>query len=96
MKHVKKIKKLALCIGAVLMQLEVGSVNADSSVGVDTALGNAMNPPGRNAIPREVDPDGIDTIRRSPTGQLYSLPPLAPEQDKRQMPGISVAVLRQV
>ena len=68
-----RMKTLAACIGMALAQWS-GSTFADSAVGVDNALGNAMNPPGRSAVPRPVASDGFDTVRRSPTGQLYGVP----------------------
>jgi hypothetical protein len=82
MKYVKQMKKIALCVGVVVLQLEASVANADSANGVDTALGNALNPPGRNGIPRQVDPDGVDAVRRSPTGQLYGVPYAESEQTK--------------
>ena len=38
------------------------------------ALGNSLNPPGRSAVPRPMASDGYDTVRHSPSGQLYGLP----------------------
>lgn len=70
-----RLKLLVTCMGIALAQWAPGSAMADSGVGVDTALGNALNPPGRSAIPRPVAADGYDTVRRSPSGQLYGLPP---------------------
>ena len=69
-----RLKTFAACIAAALAQWGAGSALADSGVGVDTALGNALNPPGRSTVPRPLDPDGSDAVRRSPTGQLYGLP----------------------
>ncbi|MFO1216884.1 MAG: MtrB/PioB family outer membrane beta-barrel protein [Burkholderiaceae bacterium] len=48
--------------------------HADSAVGVDTALGNGLNPPGRPSLPRPLAPDADDAVRRSPSGQLYGVP----------------------
>jgi hypothetical protein len=84
MKYGTRVKILAVCIGAIFAQLEANSALADSGVGVDTALGNALNPPGRSSIPREVDPDGVDAVRRSPTGQLYGIPLVESEEAKKQ------------
>jgi hypothetical protein len=75
-----RIKLLAACIGAALAQWGTGSALADSAVGVDTAIGNALNPPGRSAMPRPIADDAADTVRRSPSGQLYGLPPAPPGQ----------------
>jgi hypothetical protein len=82
MKNGIHMKKIVVCIGIALAQFEAGSALADSAVGVDTALGNALNPPGRTSVPREVDPDGVDTVRRSPTGQLYGVPAIPPTQSQ--------------
>jgi hypothetical protein len=68
------MKIIAACVGIALAQWSAGSAFADSAVGVDTALGNALNPPGRSAVPGRVADDGYDTVRRSPSGQLYGLP----------------------
>ena len=69
-----RIKSMSVCVAVALAQWGAGSALADSAIGVDTALGNAMNPPGRSAIPRPLAEDGYDTVRRSPTGQLYGVP----------------------
>ena len=69
-----RMKLFASCVVAALAQWSAGGALADSGVGVDTALGNALNPPGRSNVPRPLDQDGFDTVRRSPTGQLYGLP----------------------
>jgi hypothetical protein len=84
MKNENRMKIIAICIGAIFAQIEAGTALADSAVGVDTALGNALNPPGRSSIPREVDPDGVDAVRRSPTGQLYGVPLAETESAKKQ------------
>ena len=69
-----RMKIFGLCIAAALAQWGSSQALADSAVGVDTALGNALNLPGRSTLPQALDPDGSDTVRRSPTGQLYGLP----------------------
>ena len=73
-----RTKIISACVAAALAQLSAGSALADSAVGVDTALGNTLNPPGRSAVPRPVgkdhDNDNFDTVRRSPSGQLYGVP----------------------
>ncbi len=68
------MKTMVACVGMALAQWGAGPAFADSAVGVDTALGNAINPPGRSGVPRTLATDGFDTVRRSPTGQLYGLP----------------------
>lgn len=74
MKHRPHLKLLAYCVAAALAQFAGGNALADSAVGADTALGNALNPPGRSAMPRPLAGDGFDTVRHSPSGQLYGIP----------------------
>ncbi len=69
-----RLKLLVLGIGAALLQWAAPSVYADSAVGVDMANGNVLNPPGRSAVPRPLSAEGLDTVRRSPSGQLYGIP----------------------
>ena len=69
-----RMKMLVVCIGVALAQWGAGSALADSAVGVDMANGNALNPPGRSAVPRPMAEDGFDTVRHSPSGQLYGVP----------------------
>lgn len=69
-----RMKMLAASIGVALAQWGAGSALADSAMGVDMANGNALNPPGRTSVPRPMAEDGLDTVRHSPTGQLYGLP----------------------
>lgn len=69
-----RMKMLAVSIGVALAQWGSGAAFADSAVGVDMANGNDLNPPGRSAIPRPMADGGYDTVRRSPTGQLYGVP----------------------
>ncbi len=69
-----RMKMLAAGVGLALAQWGAGPALADSAVGVDMALGNALNPPGRSIVPRALADDGLDTVRRSPSGQLYGLP----------------------
>jgi Putative outer membrane beta-barrel porin, MtrB/PioB len=72
---------LAASLGAALVLLGAGSARADSATGVDTALGNALNPPGQPGVPRALADDYSDTVRRSPTGQLYPMPPDPAERE---------------
>ena len=84
----------ALLTSAVLAQgMAVNSVSADSGVGFDTALGNALNPAPINPTTagRWMDEEGMGTrvpAARTPTGQLYNIPldpgeePEAKEGDK--------------
>ena len=74
-----RLKTLVICIGVAIAQWGAGSAYADSAVGVDMANGNTLNPPGRSAMPRALAEDGADTVLRSPTGQLYSMPSEVPD-----------------
>jgi hypothetical protein len=65
---------LGLLAFAVLAGWGADAARADSAVGVDTALGNAFNPPGRSVLPRALVVEGTDSVRRSPSGQLYGVP----------------------
>jgi hypothetical protein len=93
------MKMLVVSIGVALAQWGAGPAFADSAVGVDMANGNALNPPGRSAVPRPMVDEGIDTVRRSPTGQLYGAPyEVASESSKTESGwdysgGIEVGVL---
>ena len=69
-----RLKMITYCVGVALAQWAATPALADSGVGVDTALGNALNPPGRSSVPRPLDNDASDSVRRSPTGQLYGIP----------------------
>ena len=51
--------------------------SADSAVGVDTVLGNALNP-GRPAGPFVLDQDAL-IASHSPFGRLYGLPTIMDE-----------------
>jgi hypothetical protein len=82
-----RMKLMAACIGVALAQWGAGPALADSGVGVDTALGNALNPPGRSAVPRPVAPEGYDTVRHSPSGQLYGVPYDASDEGSNKTDG---------
>ena len=67
--------RLAWLIGAALAQMVITSAQADSGTGVDTMLGNAMNPATvGNSGSR--DPDGLGETQyaRTPTGLLTQEP----------------------
>jgi hypothetical protein len=74
---------IAACVCATLMALMTGhaigqsSIN-DSASGVDTVLGNALNP-GRPSAPIPQDP-AASYFRRSPSGWLYPIPFVLPEE----------------
>jgi len=70
-----RIKLLAVCIGAALAQMASLPVLADSGAGVDTVIGNIMNPgyptgPARQTAETEV-------VKRTPSGQMYGFAPAA-------------------
>ena len=69
------------CLGLIAAQLVAGTARADSATGVDTALGNTLNPPGRSGIPRIRAEEDADTVRHSPTGQMYGMPYDRADQD---------------
>ena len=69
-----RLKMITYCVGVALAQWAAAPALADSGVGVDTALGNALNPPGRSSVPRALDTEAFDSVRHSPTGQLYGVP----------------------
>jgi hypothetical protein len=77
----------ALIAAAVLALLQTGSARADSAVGADTALGNALNPPGRSLVPHPLTLDADDAVRRSPSGQLYGIPSARPEVRRKSEGG---------
>ncbi|MBI4986397.1 MAG: MtrB/PioB family outer membrane beta-barrel protein [Rhodocyclales bacterium] len=76
-----RIKILAASVAAALAQMAY----ADSGVGVDTVMGNAMNPRPINTTTRggAIDAEGMGTrepAARTPTGQMYNMP-LAPTEE---------------
>lgn len=70
-----RLKYLAGSLAIALAPLGAGIAIADSGVGVDTNLGNAMNPYAIGPV-RERDPDGMgqEEHRRTPTGFLHAPP----------------------
>ena len=70
-----RVKLIALCVSTALAQLvTTNAARADSGFGVDTTLGNAMNP--RYGDFRDKDPDGLgqNEFSRTPTGFLEAKP----------------------
>lgn len=86
MNNSPRMKLLTLCIGAALAQMASLPVLADSGVGVDTVIGNAANPGYAAGTPVVSDPDS-PPLQRTPTGQLYSFPPLKDDVEKGQVTG---------
>ena len=66
---------LATLVGLALGSGAAGPAFADSGNGVDTALGNALNPGGVTRA-RDKDPDGLGEAQhsRSPTGLMTAEP----------------------
>ena len=78
-------KLLVVLLGAVGGQLAASAVQADSGIGVDTTLGNALNP-GTVPLIQFKDPEGLGESQhsRSPTGFLGEEPNLIREPNKTQ------------
>lgn len=76
--RIRRYHLLASCACATLTQLAADPVMGDSGTGVDTVLGNALNP-GRPAGPIPYDPDA-SFGKRSPSGWLYGIPYVLPEE----------------
>ena len=76
-----RTRLLALFISAAIAQLATGTALADSGVGVDTNVGNALNPRTVSSVRGEKDPDGMGEIpnSRTPTGLLNQEPSLKKE-----------------
>ncbi len=86
MNNSPRIKLLTLCIGAALAQMAGMQALADTAVGVDTANGNAANP-GYLTAPVNLDAEWA-AVKRTPSGQLYSIPAAdTPEAAKGQLSG---------
>jgi hypothetical protein len=75
-------KFIVACVSAAIAQLSAVA-KADSGVGVDTILGNAMNP-YTSSTGQQKDPDGLgqNTNSRSPTGLLAQEPSVVKEPNK--------------
>jgi hypothetical protein len=86
MNNSPRMKLLTLCIGAALAQMASLPALADTAVGVDTVIGNAANPGYAAGIPVEHDADAPPVLR-TPTGQMYSFPPLKDDVAKGQAVG---------
>jgi hypothetical protein len=83
MNNSPRMKLLTLCIGAALVQMASLSAHADSGVGVDTVIGNAANPGYAANSPVLRDADAA-APKRTPSGQLYSFPPVLDGVEKGQ------------
>lgn len=75
-----RLKLIVLCVAAATAQLASPAARADSGIGVDTVLGNALNPRTFSSVGRS-DPEGLSDIEnsRSPTGFLNLEPRLIRE-----------------
>ncbi|TRZ67917.1 MAG: hypothetical protein D4S02_04450 [Rhodocyclaceae bacterium] len=75
-----KVKLLTWWTCLALAQMAAGNALADSAIGVDTALGNAMNTMPNVARPQDADyPAG----KRTPTGKFYDIPSAAPDEPNK-------------
>lgn len=74
---------LAVLVGAALAQFAALPARADSGTGVDTALGNTMNPAGLSSA-RDKDADGLGEAShsRTPTGFMIADPWALTEPNK--------------
>jgi hypothetical protein len=76
-----KLSVILLCIA--IMPLALTNARADSGVGVDTSLGNWLNPSGTsNKIEKDPDGLGIQEYSRTPTGFLVTRPYLPTTPNK--------------
>jgi hypothetical protein len=75
-----RARRFASRVCATLAQLTAGAAMGDSATGVDTVLGNALNP-GRLAAPIPHDPDA-SLGKRSPSGWLYLIPYALPDEPR--------------
>lgn len=80
-----RMKMIALCVSAALAQMTANLAYADSGVGVDTTVGNALNPRSVSTI-GDRDPDGMGQTeyQRSPTGFLNLEPSQSRESSKTE------------
>jgi hypothetical protein len=69
---------------ALVVSLSVSSAWADSGSGVDTSLGNALNPAGSSMKEKDASGLGVQEFSRSPTGFLVTRPtsPLSWSKDE--------------
>lgn len=70
-----RLKLTALCVAAAVAQLAATAAQADSGIGVDTTLGNALNPRTFSSVGYN-DPEGLGETAnsRTPTGLLNQEP----------------------
>ncbi len=80
----RALSHLGLCVCAALAPMAADPAAADSQVGVDTILGNELNP-GPPGAPIPYDPDA-GLRKRSPSGWLYGFP-YATREEKRTAEG---------
>lgn len=91
MKIHPRMKTLAYCVSIALAQLAINTAYADSAVGNDTVIGNAMNP-GYPGTPVVLDSDAV-AAKHSPSGQLYGIPSRAPEEGDKTTGFVEIGVL---
>jgi hypothetical protein len=80
MKTRPRFNVIVVCLQAALAQLTMSAARADSGVGVDTTVSNALNSfPYRAPMAKDPDGLGLTPAPRSPTGFLNAQPaPLVP------------------
>ena len=72
-----RLKLLVLIVSLTVLPFAASNARADSGNGVDTSLGNALNPAGTSSA-KEKDPNGlgIQEFSRNPSGFLVTRPNL--------------------
>src|SRR5215210_3380224 len=74
--------KLATPLCAALAQLIALPASADSAMGVDTVLGNVLNP-GKPSPPIPLDPDAL-IASHAPSARVYAIPYALPQERKTE------------
>jgi len=86
MKTIPHVRLMVLSVSAALAQIAAAPVMADSGIGVDAVIGNALNPGYSIGFPVLLDPDTA-TGQRTPSGQLYQMPKLPSEDPPTKTEG---------
>ena len=95
MNNSPRMKFLTLCIGAALVQMASAPVMADTAVGVDTVNGNASNPGYLSGSSQHLDEEMAAGVKRSPSGQLYSIPKVAEDVEGTVSGSVDVGLIHQ-
>ena len=94
MNNSPRMKLLTLCIGAALAQMASLPVLADTAVGVDTVNGNASNPGYLSGSSQHLDEE-MSAVKRSPSGQMYSIPKVDEDVEGKLSGSVDIGVLHQ-